>query len=59
MEEINELLTVREVAKYTNLHPYTVRKLAREGKMPGCQKLGGTWLFSKKELDDYIRWGRR
>jgi excisionase family DNA binding protein len=55
MEE-DRLMTVNEVAKYTNLHPYTIRRLAREGKIPGCRKLGGTWEFHKKELDDFIRY---
>jgi len=35
-----EVVTAEEVAKYLRIHPYTVRRLAREGKLPGF-KVGG------------------
>lgn len=45
----NEILTAEEVAKYLRVHPYTVKRLARTGKLPGF-KVGGQWRFEKKEL---------
>jgi excisionase family DNA binding protein len=33
-------LTVREVAEAINMHPETVRQLARQGKFPNAYKTG-------------------
>ena len=46
MKKIMESYTVDEVAEALKLHPYTVRRLCREGKIP-CFKFGGQWRFSK------------
>lgn len=45
-----EMLTAEEVAKYLRLHPYTIRRLAREGKLPGF-KIGGQWRFKKESFE--------
>ena len=45
-----EVVTVEELAKYLRIHPYTVRRLARAGKLPGF-KIGGQWRFKKEEID--------
>jgi excisionase family DNA binding protein len=44
--------TVEEIAKALKLHPYTVRRLCREGKVP-CYKFGGQWRLRK---DDMEKW---
>lgn len=46
-------MTVREVSDYLQLGVSTVYKLAQEGKLPG-RKIGGTWRFSRKELESYL-----
>lgn len=46
--------TVEEVAAALKLHPYTVRRLIREGKMPAF-KAGGQWRFRKDEIE---RWSK-
>jgi len=48
---VKEILTAEEVAKYLRIHPYTAKRLAREGKLPGF-KVGGQWRFKKKELEN-------
>ena len=45
-----EILTAEEVADYLRIHPYTVRRLVRAGKLPGF-KVGGQWRFDKKQID--------
>ena len=45
-----EILTAQEVAKYLRVHPYTVKRLARVGKLPGF-KVGGQWRFDQKAID--------
>ena len=46
--------TAEEVAKVLRLHPYTVRRLCREKKVPAF-KFGGQWRFSKDEIDTWFK----
>ena len=47
-----ETFTPNDLAKMLNLHPFTVTRLAREGKIPAF-KVGGVWRFRK---DEFERW---
>lgn len=49
-----ELLLVEEVATLLRLSPYTVRQMARQGKLPGARKIGGEWRFSRKALLEWV-----
>lgn len=49
MEEKVEFYTAEEVAKVLRLHPYTVRRLCREKKVPAF-KFGGQWRFEKTAI---------
>ena len=48
-----ETLTPNEVAKVLQLHPFTVTRLAREGKLPAF-KVGGVWRFRKDEFERWV-----
>ena len=48
-----ETLTPSEVAKSLKLHPFTVARLAREGKLPAF-KVGGVWRIKKDEFERWI-----
>lgn len=48
-----DVLTAEEVAKYLRIHPYTVRRLAREKKLPGF-RIGGQWRFNRSQIDDIV-----
>ncbi len=48
-----ETLTPSEVAKSLKLHPFTVTRLAREGKLPAF-KVGGVWRIKKDEFEQWI-----
>jgi len=48
-----ETFTVEELAKYLKLHEYTIRRLARAGKVPSF-KAGGQWRFDKAEIQKWI-----
>jgi len=50
--EILDILDARQAAKFLNLHEETLRRLARERKIPSY-KIGGSWRFSKRML---YRW---
>ena len=54
MVKKEEVLTAEEVAEYLRIHPYTVRRLVRAGKLPGF-KVGGQWRFKKEEIDSLIK----
>ena len=43
-----DLLTVKEYAHITRLHPEYVRQMCRTGKLKGACRVGGRWriLFS-------------
>ena len=47
-----EVLTLKEVSKLLRIHPSTVYKLIRRGKIPSFQ-IGTDWRFLKHRL---VRW---
>jgi excisionase family DNA binding protein len=44
--------TAEEIAKYLRVHPYTVKRLTRAGKIPGF-KVGGQWRFDVREIEEW------
>jgi len=54
MEENIEFYTVDEVAKVLRLHPYTVRRLCREKRVPAF-KFGGQWRFRRDQIDAWSK----
>ncbi|RJP28852.1 MAG: DNA-binding protein [Candidatus Omnitrophota bacterium] len=49
-----EILTAKEVADYLNLHPLTVHRYARDGRIPAF-KIGADWRFHKKYIEKWIK----
>lgn len=47
------IMTTEEAAEYLQLHPLTVRRLAREGEIPAL-KVGRLWRVKKALLDRWI-----
>jgi excisionase family DNA binding protein len=58
MAEFIETYTVEEVAHALKLHPYTIRRLSREGKIPAF-KFGGQWRFNKEEIQKWMNKGKK
>jgi excisionase family DNA binding protein len=54
MAKDKEIMTAKEVASYLDIHPLTVHKYAREGKIPAF-KIGSDWRFHKKYIERWIR----
>jgi len=48
-----ETLTPNEVSKILKLHPFTVTRLAREGKIPAF-KVGGVWRIDRAKFERWI-----
>jgi excisionase family DNA binding protein len=46
---LEEILTTREVADLLKLHPKTVNKLAKSGRVP-AYRIGRQWRFRKSEI---------
>ena len=49
-----EIMTTKEVADYLMLHPLTVHRYAREGKIPAF-KIGTDWRFHKRYIEKWIK----
>ena len=54
MKTTIEAYTVEEVAKALKVHPYTVRRLSREGKIPAF-KFGGQWRYEVTEINKFYK----
>lgn len=52
-DQLDEILTIDEVAAYLKAGKRTVYRLAASGQIPAF-KLGGTWRFRRGELDQWI-----
>jgi len=50
---MSEFLTVNEVAKRLRLHPATIAKYVREGKILAL-KFGRVWRIKEKELTNFL-----
>ncbi len=49
----HEVLTLNEVSKLLRIHPSTVYKLIRQGKIPSFQ-IGTDWRFLKHRLERWM-----
>jgi excisionase family DNA binding protein len=54
MKMADEWMTIEETARYLQLGKTALYDLAREGAVPS-NKVGSKWLFSKKDLDAWVR----
>ncbi|MBN1936933.1 MAG: helix-turn-helix domain-containing protein [Anaerolineae bacterium] len=46
-------MTIDEVSEYLQLHPLTVRRLARDGDIPAA-KIGRQWRVKRDLLDRWL-----
>jgi excisionase family DNA binding protein len=49
-----EILTIKDVAGYLKVTDRTIYRLAGAKKIPAF-KVGGTWRFSRAEIDSWIK----
>ena len=54
MEDFEPLLKTEQAASLLGIHPKTLQKLAREGKVPAT-RIGDLWRFRATELDLWLR----
>lgn len=48
-----EVLTLKEVSKMLNVHPITLYRMSRAGKLP-CFQVGSDWRFRRDALERWI-----
>ena len=48
-----KILTLQEVADYLRVHPSTIYRLAKKGRMPAF-KIGGEWRFNLDSVDKWM-----
>lgn len=53
-EDIDKIMTIKEVAEYLNLHHLTVYRLAKEGKIPFFFRVGRQWRIKKQLLEKWV-----
>ncbi len=53
MAKIKEIMTVKEVAEFLGVHPMTIYKYVRQGKIPGF-KIGADWRFNKMSIEKWM-----
>ena len=51
---MSQLLTLGEVAKRINVHPETVRRWLKEGRIRGI-RIGRDWRFDPDDIDRLIQ----
>lgn len=49
---LEQFLTIKDVADLLSVHPMTVYRLLKQGRLPGV-RLGGVWRFSRQAME---RW---
>jgi excisionase family DNA binding protein len=49
----NEVLTAKQVSQILHLHPSTIYKLTRQGKIPGF-RIGSDWRFRADVIERWI-----
>ncbi len=53
MSKTKEIMDTKEVSEFLKLHPFTVNKMAREGKIPAF-KIGVDWRFHRRHIERWI-----
>jgi len=54
MESNGEILTIAELATHLRVHPTTIYRLLREGRIPGF-RVGSAWRFSRGAIEKWER----
>lgn len=50
---VDEMMTVKELARYLKINEKTIYKLLKNGNIP-ASKIGGTWRFKKSIIEGWL-----
>lgn len=45
-------MTIRQISEVVGMHPESLRRIARSGRLAGIYKLGGSWRLSPERLGE-------
>jgi excisionase family DNA binding protein len=54
MASEEEILTIAELSEHLRVHPTTIYRLLREGRIPGF-RVGSAWRFSRAAIEKWER----
>ena len=54
MEELDDILTPKEIAEYMKVKDRTVRKWINEARLEAA-KIGNRWRIEKEDLEQFIQ----
>lgn len=49
----DDILTIKDLAKYLKLNEKTAYRLVSDGKIPGF-KVGGSWRFQRSDIQTWM-----
>ena len=53
MAKFKQVMTVKEIAEYLDVHPMTIYKYVQEGKMPAF-KIGASWRIRRESIKKWM-----
>lgn len=54
MSKNKRVMTVKEIAEYLDVHPMTIYKYVKEGKIPAF-KIGTSWRIRRDSIQKWIK----
>jgi excisionase family DNA binding protein len=50
----DQIFTIRELSEHLRVHPTTIYRLLRQGRLPGF-RVGSNWRFSREAIEQWER----
>ncbi len=54
MASDGDILTITELSEHLRVHPTTIYRLLRQGRIPGF-RVGASWRFSRRAIENWER----
>jgi len=54
MAESKQVLTVKDIADYLKMHPMTIYKYVKEGRIPAF-KIGASWRIRRDSIQKWMK----
>ena len=52
--ESDQIFTIKELSEHLRVHPTTIYRLLRQGRLPGF-RVGSNWRFSREAIEQWER----
>lgn len=54
MAKAKQVMTVKDIAEYLDMHPMTIYKFVKEGRIPAF-KVGTSWRIKRESIQKWIK----